>query len=46
VTDVETAGLVDGDLARGFENEDVGKQDGINSEVRDDFNCKIHQRQR
>jgi hypothetical protein len=46
VTDVETAGLIDGDLARGFENEDVGKQDKIYSEVRDGFNCKIHQRQR
>jgi len=46
VTDVETAGLMGGNLARGFENEDVGKQDGIDSEERDGLNCKIHQRQR
>jgi hypothetical protein len=46
VTDVETAGLVGGDLARGFEKEDVRKQDGIDSELRDRVNCKIHQRQR
>ena len=45
MTDVETAGLIGGDVARGFENEDVGKQDGIESEVRDGVNCKIHQRQ-
>lgn len=45
MTDVETAGLIGGDLARGFENEDVGKQDGIESEVRDGVNFKIHQRQ-
>jgi hypothetical protein len=46
VTDIETAGLMGGDLARGFENEDEGKQDGIDSEVRDSVNCKIHERQR
>ena len=46
MTDVETVGLIDRDLARGFENEDVGKEDGINTEVRDGLNCKILQRQR
>jgi hypothetical protein len=46
MTDVKTLGLISGALARGFENEDVGKQDDIESEVRDGVNCKIHQRQR
>jgi hypothetical protein len=44
VTDIETAGLISGDLARGLENEDVGKQDGVDSGVRNGLNCKIHQR--
>jgi hypothetical protein len=46
VTDVERAGLIGGDLVRGFGNEDVGKQDGIVWEVRDRVNCTIQQRQR
>ena len=43
MTDIERSGLICGDLARGFENKDVGKENGIDSEVRDGFRCKIHQ---